>query len=942
MTPRTKKILLAGGGGLAALFLILVVMGQVLRGPLEARIRAEIERATRVRVSWSRVGLTFFRDFPHPTLSLANLAVVGTGRFEGDTLVAVGDFSLSVGVGSALRTATGGGPLVVRSVRLREPVVNLAVDDDGTASWDVLPSREGGGAEGAAGRDASGEGGGDGSGRALSVALRSFELTDGRFTLENERSGLLVALEGLRHSLSGDFSSASLVASSALHADRATLRFAGTPYLSGVALDFDADVDVDMMEQRFRLLDNQVRLNDLQLAVAGEVARRGEDLALDLTFAARATEFGQLLSLVPVVYANDFTSLETSGSFSLEGFVRGAYGESAFPALALDVRVEDGAFRYPDLPLPARAITADLSVSNPGGDIDSTVVRLSRFHVEIGDQPLDASATLRTPVSDPEVDARVQGTIDLADVARTVKLQNAEGLSGVITADAAVRARRSDVDSARYERIAAQGTVVATGVALRGEALRQPVDIREARLSLSPQRAELQALDAQLGSSDLRATGTLENLLGFVMGDQPLRGDAAFTSRRLVLDEWRSEEGARAVPVPAMLDLSLRGTIDTVASGPLRMTNARGRALVREQRVTLEDVALETLGGRIGMDGWYETLDPSRPAFALDLALDSLDIASASETLPSVRALAPVAEYAQGTFSSALRLSGALGENMTPILEVLDGDGTLSTSRIAIEGFPLLDRLSEALSLNALSHPTVSALRSSIRIEDGRLHVEPFEVSVGGLVMTVAGSNGIDRSVDYTLGLLVPRAGFAESALQSLASRAGPLGATLAAVDPVRIGARVTGTVAEPAIGVGLGETATSVGRAAAQAATGAVQQRVDEAQQRVEAEREEARARARAQADSLVADAEARAEAIRAEARRLADELRQEGNRAADELLARATNPLARTAAQPAADRLRREAEERAAAIEREADTRADALAAEARARADALVGAN
>lgn len=932
MTPRTKKILLTAGGTVGALLVVLAVMPLLFKGRIEERVRAEIERTTRVRVDWSDVGLTLFRSFPHPTFSLHGLTVVGTGRFEGDTLAAVETFRLALGAVSVVRALTGSGPLVVRSVRIAEPTLNLTVDDDGTASWDVLPEGDG---------EQQPDEGSGGSGRALSVALRSFELTDGTFVLENARSGLFVSLEGLRHSLRGNFSRESLVARTETHADRTTLRFAGAPYLAGVSLDFDADVDVDMTGQRVRLLDNELRLNELVLAVTGELARQDEDLALDLTFEAPSTEFGQLLSLVPAVYAQDFASLETSGSFSVAGFVRGAYGETAFPALALDVRVENGSFRYPDLPLPARAITADLSITNPGGDIDSTVVSLSQFHVEIGDQPLDATVTLRTPVSDPEADVRVHGTLDLADVARTVKLENAEGMAGVIVADAAVRARRSDVDSARYERIAAEGTVSATDVTLRGETFRQPIDIEEASIELTPRRADLHAFRAQLGSSDLQATGHIENLLGFVLGEEPLRGAGTFASRRFVLDEWRSGE-LEAIAVPAMLDLTLDGAIEQLAYGALEMTNARGRAHVAEERLTLEGFSLETLGGRIGVDGFYETLDPVRPTFALDLVLDSLDVAGASEAFLTVRTLAPVARYAVGTFSSAMNLSGALGPDMAPVFEVLDGNGSVSTSRIAIEGFPLLDRLSETLSLAQLSHPTVDAVRSSIRIEDGRLHVDPFQVGVAGLAMTVAGSNGIDQSVDYTLSLLVPRAGFADTALQTLASLAGPLGAGLAALDPVRVGVRVTGTVAEPALSVGLGETVASVRDAAGQAARAVVEERIDEAREALDASQEEARQRARAQADSIVADAERRAETVRAEARELAAVVRAEGNRAADELLVRATNPLARAAAESAAERLRREADERAGAIEQEADERGDALVAEARARADLLVGVN
>ena len=923
---RNKKILMGAGGVLGTLLVALVALPFFFVDQIEARVRADVERATKVRISWSDIGLTFFRDFPHPTLTLSGLEVIGTGRFEGDTLATVRDFRLALNGRSMLGAVRGTSPLVIRSIRIDEPRLRLEVDEDGIASWSVLPEGE---------SSSGGEAGG-----GIAVTLQSFELTNGDILLDNAQSGLFVSVEGLRHSLDGDFSRESLAASSRSHSDAVTVRFAGTPYLSGVSLDLDADFDVDMTAQRAELTDNELRLNDLVVRLDGDVAREGENLAMNLTFEAPSTAFGQVLSLLPTVYAQDFASLETSGTFSLDGSVQGAYGVDSFPAFAINLEVVDGHFRYPDLPLSAQAIAADLSITNPGGDIDSTVVDLSRFHVEIDDQPLDASVVLRTPVSDPEAALRIDGTIDLGDLARTVKLENAEGLGGVIVADANVRVRRSDVENERYDRIAAQGSIDAHDISLRGEGLRQPVDIEEARIELTPQTAHLRAFQAQLGSSDVQATGRLDNLLGFALGQETLSGVASFTSNRFDLDEWKSENELEAIPVPAMLDLTLDGTIDELVYNGLEMTNARGRGIVRDQRLTLDGATLETLGGRVSMDGYYETLDPVRPTFALDLGLDSLDVAGASEAFLTVRMLAPVARYARGTFSSQLGLSGALGQNMAPDFEVLDGEGSLSTSRVAIEGFPMLDRLKETLQLERFSNPTVEAVRSNIHIEDGRLRIDPFQVGVGGVAMNVSGSNGIDQSVDYTLGLQLPRTGLADAALSSLASSAGALGVNLAAIDPIPVSVRVTGTIMQPSLDLGLSQATGSLQSSVTGAAGAAVTQRIDEAQERADASAAEARERARAQADSIVAEAQRQADAIRAEASRAAAEVRAQGDRAADDVLARATNPLARAAAQPAADRIRQEAQTRAEAIEREADEQATALVAEAQARADALLG--
>src|SRR5690606_10851512 len=98
-----------------------------------------------------------------------------------------------------------------------------------------------------------------------------------------------------------------------------------------------ADVDADMAARRFTIRDNnEIRLNDLVLAITGSVTPSPDSVALDLALRAPATEFRHILSLVPVVYAQEFASLQTSGTMSVAGTVRGGYGANTFPALALE------------------------------------------------------------------------------------------------------------------------------------------------------------------------------------------------------------------------------------------------------------------------------------------------------------------------------------------------------------------------------------------------------------------------------------------------------------------------------------------------------------------------------------------------------------------------------------------------------------------------------
>jgi hypothetical protein len=564
----------------------------------------------------------------------------------------------------------------------------------------------------------------------------------------------------------------------------------------------------------------------------------------------------------------------------------------------------------------------DLSISNPGGNADSTVVNLKRFHLRLGQNPVDAAMTLRTPLSDPDLDARVRGKVDLADVRRTVKLEGIDELAGTIAADAAVRTRMSYVDRQQYDRVAASGTVDVGNLTVKGRTLPRPLSIQEASLRLAPQRADLRSFRGTIGSSDLQASGTLDNLLGFALRDDVLRGTATVSSKRFNLDEWRSGEGElQIIPVPANIDFGLDATVAELTYDKLRMTNARGRLRVKDQKVTLENFRMNTLGGEFGVTGFYETTDSTRPTFDVGLKMTKVDIPAAFQALTTVQMLAPVAKYARGNFSSDLKINGALGRNMIPLFDGLDGGGSLQTSQLVLQDFPALDKVVDLTKLQFLDDPALRSISTAFQIRDGRLHVNPFAVNLGPTTMNVSGSNGLDQSLQYTLRLKVPRSELGQAANQAVAgliSRAGAAGVDLPAASAIDLGIQLGGTVTNPEVKVDAASVVSDVKQGLEQAVQEGVAEKVDSA------------------AAKLVQQAEQQAAGIRKEARALAETTRRQGYQQADALEKQATNPLLQAAAKAAADKLRKETDAKAAGIVRDGDKRADGLVAEARRRAN------
>ena len=229
---------------------------------------------------------------------------------------------------------------MVRAIELDHPRLSLVKLKDGSANWDITK------------KDTTAAAPADTAGRAMAVSLRRFEIDSGVVAVDNQAGNLKASVVGFDQSLAGDFGADQLTIETRAHADEVSLEFAGIPYLKKVRLDLSTDVAADLAKKRFTLKQSGVRLNELTLAFSGSVASVGDRLALDVAFGAPKTEFKHILSLVPAVYTRDFASVQTSGSLAVSGKVKGEYAENAFPSLALNAKVENGTFRYPDLPLP--------------------------------------------------------------------------------------------------------------------------------------------------------------------------------------------------------------------------------------------------------------------------------------------------------------------------------------------------------------------------------------------------------------------------------------------------------------------------------------------------------------------------------------------------------------------------------------------------------------
>ena len=186
------------------------------------------------------------------------------------------------------------------------------------------------------------------------------------------------------------------------------------------------------------------------------------------------------------------------------------------------------------------------------------------------------------------------------------------------------------------------------------------------------------------------------------------------------------------------------------------LTNATGDIIIKDGIANLSGLKFNMLGGAFAVNGSYNTKDIRHPKYDFGLKIDNLSIQQAANSFSIVKTYAPIAGLASGTFGTDFKLNGELKQNMTPNMATVNGGGLIKIIEATLTQSKLLSGISALTKLEGTDKISLKDVLMTAAITNGRLSVKPFDAKFGNYKTTIAGSTGMDGSIDYSLKMNVP------------------------------------------------------------------------------------------------------------------------------------------------------------------------------------------
>ncbi|MEZ4911978.1 MAG: AsmA-like C-terminal region-containing protein [Saprospiraceae bacterium] len=330
--------------------------------------------------------------------------------------------------------------------------------------------------------------------------------------------------------------------------------------------------------------------------------------------------------------------------------------------------------------------------------------------------------------------------------------------------------------------------------------------------SLATNAIKVNTMEGKMGKSDFKISGFLNNAVAYLLQNETLSGEVSLQSQVLDLNQFMetsttaNNEPMQVIPVPKNIHLNLKSDIKTLYYTNHVLTNLEGKMNIHDQQIDMSDVTTQILGGKIAMQGMYNSQDIKKPEYSIKLDLQKIQFKDAAKQFVTFKNLAPIAEYIEGFFNTSLIMSGTLGNDMVPQLSTLDASGLLETLSGSISGFKPLGDLATKLNIPQLKDVKLTNTKNWFEIVKGFVEMKDYHTSFNGIDMKINGKHGFGKSMDYTFDMVIPRklmeknniTSTANTGLSLLQNEASKLGISIGNTDFIYLTVKMTGDFKNP------------------------------------------------------------------------------------------------------------------------------------------------
>lgn len=521
----------------------------------------------------------------------------------------------------------------------------------------------------------------------------------------------------------------------------------------------------------FRITKGEVRSGSVPLEVTLAVVPTAHGHDLDLRANGLGLDLADVVHLLPADLPVDLRRYALKGEVDLA--VRYA-GPTSGPSLSVGAKVVKGRLKEQRSGSSFTDVFGELALElTPQGVPRKLVVK--NFSAKSGSGSVSGNWQ-SNGLRDASVKAELRADIALADLLRFAQVDTLEQVGGRLKADLHVNGKLRDMGQVRpkdLRGLTISGTLASRDATLKMKGIRHRIEHLDADLAIHGNDATVQGLQAELQGNRIVLSGTLGNLVPFLLfDDQHLMVEAKGASPRIdlatLISNENSGEGVKdyRLTLPSSIELALQAQVDELVFEEFKATGISASLAMRNKVLRVAPMVFTTANGRVngGLELDARDTDRSYP-LAINATLEGIQLKALFREFQDFGQDFIGHRHLDGRTRAQVAFNAPLSPGMK-----LDMDRLVCVIDIAVDNghikdhAPLLE-VADHLQKNKLVAPFVAIpelrkrlgdihfarLENQIQIRNGAVHVPQMLVSSSVMDIELSGTHWFDDRIDHHL-----------------------------------------------------------------------------------------------------------------------------------------------------------------------------------------------
>lgn len=741
---------------------ILAIVPVIYKDDIIKLIKDQSNENLNAELNFEKIDLSLLSTFPSMTLEINNLTISGKDTFENLKLVELNQLTLNLDLWKIVFD----GDYEVKSILLIEPKIHIKVFSDGLANYDIYNSLDTVPKNSSEKIESS----------PLEFKISNYEIRNATIVYDDALYITKLQLNELNHIGSFTMIGDKYRLETATNASSFDLRYDGINYFEKSKIDIVFNGEVEFIKQDIKLVitESLFNINQFKINTKGEFIMREQDYLMDLSVSTLDQSFKSLFSVVPGVYKQEFNSIKTNGDFKFNGNINGVYSDSLMPKIEMELLVNNGYFKYPELSDPVDNINIELNVDFPGGNnLDLLKFKLDNFSLEFLNSTFSSQLHATKLISDPYLNSTVSAELDLMDVSKVIPI-NGQEVSGMVSSNIKIDGNLSTLEEKRYDEFDASGQLNILKLKYNSLDLAYDINLKKLAFEFYPHKLLLKELSLLVGNSDFSMNGELTNYIPFALKDDTLEGSFNMISSLVDIDQLYVDSSSEMTDnvstdstmdfdainevfeIPENIYFTFSSSINKLIYDSLILRNSNGIMTVKNGLLNFNNIRMNFFDGSFEMNGNYKSISKKQARMTMDMEVLDISFDEAYLYFNSVKKYAPVVEYLEGDFSSTLNMDLILDENYLPVYSQVSVDGTLKSKNIKLLDHPALRKLDKLNEPILKKNNKIENLNLSFHLKNGKYSIDKTPLRFKDFEATIYGSTSISQEIDYTIESEIP------------------------------------------------------------------------------------------------------------------------------------------------------------------------------------------